>query len=94
VDLAQTGAKKGDVQWTSVPTIATTRDADKHTAIIEASFAAPAIVGASKEGAQLPMGLFRMEGVSPRKYLAWSPTHTKSPNFHVPEAFGALVLDP
>ena len=38
--------------------------------------------------------LFRMEGVSPRKYLAWSPTHTKSPNFHVPESFGGLVLDP
>jgi hypothetical protein len=35
-----------------------------------------------------------MEGTSPREYLAWSPPRTPKPNFHVPEAFGTLVLDP
>jgi hypothetical protein len=35
-----------------------------------------------------------MEGRSPRKYLAWSPTRTAKPDFHVPAAFGRLVLDP
>jgi hypothetical protein len=35
-----------------------------------------------------------MEGKSPRKYLAWSPTRTPKPDFHVPSAFGRLVLDP
>lgn len=92
VDLSK--GKNGDASWSSVPKIAATHDATAHTATIEASFAAPAIVTALKEGALLPLGLFRMEGTSPRKYLAWSPTHTKTPNFHVPEAFGALVLDP
>jgi len=34
---------------------------------------------------------YRVEGRSePRAYLAWQPTHTPQPNFHVPEAFGKL----
>jgi alpha-galactosidase len=34
---------------------------------------------------------YRIEGnVEPRRYLAWQPTHTPEPNFHVPQAFGIL----
>jgi alpha-galactosidase len=34
---------------------------------------------------------FRIEGQQePRAYLAWQPTHTPQPNFHVPRAFGRL----
>lgn len=34
---------------------------------------------------------YRVEGQrEPRSYLAWSPTHSPQPNFHVPEAFGVL----
>jgi alpha-galactosidase len=34
---------------------------------------------------------FRVEGrQEPRKYLAWRPTHSPEPNFHVPSAFGTL----
>jgi alpha-galactosidase len=34
---------------------------------------------------------YRAEGRSePRQYLAWQPTFTPQPNFHVPEAFGTL----
>lgn len=34
---------------------------------------------------------YRIEGsVEPRRYLAWQPTRTPEPNFHVPEAFGKL----
>jgi alpha-galactosidase len=37
---------------------------------------------------------YRVEGKQePRKYLAWQPTHTPEPNFHVPEAFGALGFE-
>ena len=36
---------------------------------------------------------FRVEGErEPRFYSAWRPTRTLQPNFHVPEAFGALVF--
>lgn len=34
---------------------------------------------------------YRVEGKSePRCYLAWQPTRTSEPDFHVPEAFGTL----
>jgi alpha-galactosidase len=34
---------------------------------------------------------YRVEGrVEPRRYMAWQPTHTTQPNFHVPEAFGTM----
>jgi len=37
---------------------------------------------------------YRVEGkAEPRQYLAWQPTRTLQPNFHVPEAFGALRFE-
>jgi alpha-galactosidase len=34
---------------------------------------------------------YRIEGSKePRFYMAWQPTHTPTPNFHVPTAFGKL----
>ena len=38
---------------------------------------------------------YRIEGAKePRAYLAWQPTHTPEPNFHVPSAFGTLRFEP
>jgi hypothetical protein len=37
------------------------------------------------------VNFYRIEGSKePRTYLAWQPTHTPAPNFHVPSAFGTL----
>ncbi len=37
---------------------------------------------------------FRVEGKEePRAYMAWRPTHTPEPNFHVPAAFGTLRFE-
>ena len=37
--------------------------------------------------------LFRCVGTDPKyRYLAWRPTETEQPNFHVPERFGWLVF--
>jgi hypothetical protein len=37
---------------------------------------------------------YRVEGkAEPRQYLAWQPTHTSQPNFHVPKAFGTLRFE-
>jgi hypothetical protein len=37
--------------------------------------------------------LFRCAGLHPRlRYLAWLPTHTPEPQFHVPSAFGRLAF--
>lgn len=38
--------------------------------------------------------IFRCTGKDPgRGYLAWKPTMTAAPNFHVPERFGQLIFD-
>ncbi|XXX77588.1 DUF362 domain-containing protein [Sorangium sp. So ce134] len=88
------GARLEDTAWSSGATIATRQSAKERTAVIEALLAAPGIVNALAPNARLPMNLYRMEGKEPRRYLAWSPPRTSKPNFHVPEAFGTLVLDP
>ena len=36
------------------------------------------------------VNLFRCVGVGDDRYLAWQPTYTPEPNFHVPEVFGWL----
>jgi len=37
------------------------------------------------------VNFFRVEGkTEPRAYLAWCPTNTPRPNFHVPHAFGKM----
>lgn len=36
------------------------------------------------------VNLFRCVGTERDRYLAWQPTHTAEPNFHVPEVFGWL----
>ncbi len=84
---------KSDIAWSSQPEIATKVDRDGRRATIEAAFRAPEIVHALESGKRLPFALYRMEGKSPRLYLAWSPTMTPKPNFHVPDAFGTLLLE-
>jgi uncharacterized protein (DUF362 family) len=85
---------KEDLDWSSGATIATKRSAGASTATIEVKLTAPGIIAALAAGAHLPLGLYRMEGKATRRYLAWSPPRTAKPNFHVPEAFGALIVDP
>ena len=36
------------------------------------------------------VNLFRCVGTGNERYLAWQPTYSAEPNFHVPEAFGWL----
>jgi hypothetical protein len=38
------------------------------------------------------INLFRCIGTGNQRYLAWQPTYTPEPNFHVPDAFGWLVF--
>jgi len=40
------------------------------------------------------VNFYRVEGKEePRAYLAWRPTGTPQPNFHVPAAFGTLRFE-
>lgn len=41
------------------------------------------------------VNFYRVEGTKePRTYMAWQPTSTPNPHFHVPEAFGKLRFAP
>ncbi len=87
----QTG--KSDTAWSSGLRAATTSDPAIGHATIELELTAREIVAVLVPGATLPLGLYRMEGKANRQYLAWSPPRTAKPNFHVPEAFGELVIE-
>jgi len=86
--------KLSRTEWSSGVVLATQRDAANKTSWLEAHFPAPEILAALRPNARLPFALYRMEGKPPRRYLAWSPPRTTKPNFHVPGAFGTLVLEP
>lgn len=46
-----------------------------------------------KAGVIWRANLFRVSGAEPaRHYLAWQPTFTPAPDFHVPSAFGNLIF--
>jgi len=97
LDIAvERGAKKRhDVAWSSRPKIATKVDREKKKVTIEVEMKAPELVAGLTPGNTLPMALYRIEGKSPaRKYIAWSPTRTPKPDFHVPDAFGSLRINP
>jgi uncharacterized protein (DUF362 family) len=83
-----------DNAWSAGLRIGTARDEAKQHAVIEVAIEAPEVLAALAAGAALPIGLYRMEGQGKRQYLAAFPTRTPKPSFHVPEAFGTLVLDP
>jgi hypothetical protein len=85
---------KSNTAWSSAPRIGTRRDPRARTATIEVLLGAPEIVAALVPGARLPLGLYRIEGLPDQRFLAWSPPRTQKPDFHVPEAFGTLVIDP
>jgi hypothetical protein len=43
-----------------------------------------------RQGDRWRANLFRCVGAGDERYLAWQPTYTAEPNFHVPEKFGWL----
>lgn len=86
--------KSSRVEWSSGLELRTTHDAASRSAVIEAKLTAPELVRGLTSGARLPLALYRMEGKAPRRYLAWRPPRTPKPNFHVPEGFGLLLVEP
>ena len=50
---------------------------------------------APRAGERWRANLFRCVGADPvYRYLAWRPTRTEAPNFHVPRSFGWLAFGP
>jgi len=86
--------KSSNQDWSSEPTIAATQNSAARTAVVEVRLRSPDLVRALVPGARLPLALYRMEGKAPRQYLAWRPAHSAKPQFHLPEGFGTLALEP
>ncbi|MBA2539196.1 MAG: DUF362 domain-containing protein [Deltaproteobacteria bacterium] len=85
---------RADHSWSAGLRIGTTRDDARNAAVIEIAIESPDVLRALTASARLPIGVYRMEGKLRRQYLAAFPTRTPKPSFHVPSAFGTLVLDP
>lgn len=90
VDLGiQWSAKKRttDLEYSSGMESAVTHEAEKIVMAIKIPWTA---FGKTPKSGDVWLGnLFRCVGKGPtRGYLAWQPTKTTKPNFHVPEAFG------
>jgi uncharacterized protein (DUF362 family) len=90
----RTHKPRADNAWSAGLRIGTVRDEANQHVVIEVAIEAPDMLAALAAGAALPIGLYRMEGQHKRQYLAAFPTRTPKPSFHVPEAFGTLVLEP
>lgn len=66
-------------------------DAESHTWMAEAAIPIPALTPHFDPTQIWRANFYRIEGPKePRAYLAWQPTYTPQPNFHVPAAFGRL----
>ena len=66
-------------------------DEKAHTWTAELAIPLKALTGSFDPKSVWRANFYRVEGAEePRAYLAWQPTHSPKPDFHVPSAFGKL----
>lgn len=94
LDLAihqMTDKRETDWEYSSGMTVASRIEDSKVTIIMRIPFDALGVV--PQAGDRWRANLFRCVGSGEtRGYMAWQPTLTEQPNFHVPDAFGSLVF--
>ena len=62
--------------------------------VAELAIPIPALSGDFNPAKDWRANFYRVEGMlEPRRYLAWQPTGTPQPDFHVPDAFGWLRFE-
>lgn len=91
VDLGITiGPKERETDWDfkSGMTTATHMSEDILTVIIKIPWSDK--IPKPKLGDEWRINLFRCVGTGNERFLAWQPTYTSEPYFHVPEVFGRL----
>jgi hypothetical protein len=85
----QPDKRESDFEYHSGATFAARTSKDSTTLTIRVPWSA--LGSAPRAGAKWRANLFRCVGKDPaRGYLAWQPTLTPQPNFHVPQKFGWL----
>jgi len=86
-----TGKRQSDWQFSSRMTTAARIEKDR--VVIAMRIPWSDRIQRPQEGDRLRANLFRCVGRDPKlRYLAWQPTCTPQPFFHVPQAFGWLVF--
>lgn len=89
IDLYISPAGLADLQ--SGMTQSVILDEKRKTWVAELAIPLKALTPQFDPGKQWRANFYRVEGSKePRSYLAWSPTNTPEPNFHVPARFGIL----
>jgi hypothetical protein len=91
VDLAvrfTPAGRETDFDFHSGMTTAARIDEGKLTIAIRIPWSDP--IPKPAPGDEWRANLFRCVGLGNERYLAWQPTFTAKPNFHVPDAFGRL----
>lgn len=79
-----------ETDWTfnSGMTVATFVEEDQVTIAMGIPWSAP--ISRPQRGDSWRVNLFRCVGTGNDRFLAWQPTHTPEPYFHVPRVFGRL----
>ena len=92
INHADPNAQKG-VDWDSGFTVKGRVDQEKKIWFGEMRIPFQSLeVKQPKAGDELRVGLYRISGAEPKRtYIAWRPTGAST--FHVPDAFGSLVLE-
>jgi hypothetical protein len=90
IEVAPEG-RKSDWDYNSGMTIASRIETDKVISAIRIEW--PAFGRIPFVGDEWRGNLYRCVGQDPtRGYLAWQPTHTPEPSFHVPAKFGTFIF--
>ncbi len=91
VALAPNGTRATDWKFRSGMTAAARVEGEQLTLALRVPWAAFALNAPPRAGALWRANLYRCVGAgAARGYLAWRPTLTPQPNFHVPARFGWL----
>ena len=82
-----------DTTWNSGIRSVARIDSAKHTWWAELTIPLKAFeVPPPTDGTRWRLNFFRIEHGPPRRSIAWKPTYTSKPNFHVPQVFGWLLF--
>ena len=82
--------RRTDFEFHSGMTVATIVRGDQMTIVMQIPWSQS--LPLPEKGDRWRVNLFRCVGVGDDRYLAWQPTYTAEPNFHVPEVFSWLCF--
>ena len=95
VDLGITVSASGRVtDWEFASGLTTAARLEQNRLVVGMRIPWSDAIPKPETGDEWHVNVFRCVGPeAPERYLAWRPTRTEEPNFHVPEAFGILRFD-